>query len=324
MQMLRVGMFIIAVFAISSLTDPYLGLQQPLLSHAVNALVFYTVSLVILFLTGRILVSLSILTALALVLRYAEKTKFGLLSTNIVYADFTIIPGLLSEPDLVLGFLEPSLMSLAIGLGAAVVLGGFWWIGKRERRIGGLTRWACLAAGVLAVVSVGTMKAPRKIDALSWRDFHQSKGAKSVGVAGNILLGRMTAHDVKRPANSKLAAEFWNEPLVRQAAAGIAREGNALRPDIVVIQSESLFEPSQLCGMSDTPVLQNLAAEKPSPPGNLKVPVFGGRTLQSEFEMITGTPVSHYPGSMFAYYELLDRPVNAFPASSGASATRAS
>ena len=124
MQMLRVGMFIIAVFAISSLTDPYLGLQQPLLSHAVNALIFYTVSLVILFLTGRILVSLSILTALALVLRYAEKTKFGLLSTNIVYADFTIIPGLLSEPDLVLGFLEPSLMSLAIGLGAAVVLGG--------------------------------------------------------------------------------------------------------------------------------------------------------------------------------------------------------
>jgi hypothetical protein len=68
-------MFIIAVFAISSLTDPYLGLQQPLLSHAVNALVFYTVSLVILFLTGRILVSLSILTALALVLRYAEKTN---------------------------------------------------------------------------------------------------------------------------------------------------------------------------------------------------------------------------------------------------------
>ena len=100
---------------------------------------------------------------------------------------------------------------------------------------------------------------------------------------------------------------------MRAAEQGLDRQGDGKRPDIVIVQSESLFSPSQLCGFSDTPVLKHIAQQQPKLPGNLEVPVFGGRTLQTEFEVLSGAPIAYYPGSMFAYYELVNHRFNALP-----------
>jgi hypothetical protein len=126
-------------------------------------------------------------------------------------------------------------------------------------------------------------------------------------VAGNIVLGRMASHNAVRVADPVAEGAFWSEPLVHQALRRVSVEGNGGRPDIVIVQSESLFEPSMLRGFAGTPVLNRIAGEKPDLPGNLRVPVFGGRTLQTEFEVLTGTPIAFYPGSMFAYFELMGR-----------------
>ena len=140
----------------------------------------------------------------------------------------------------------------------------------------------------------------------------KAAGADRVGIAGRIMLGRMTTREVKREPDSKAEQAFWNEPLVRKAAQQVAGDGNGQRPDIVIIQSESLFEPSQLNGFADRPILQHIAREQPALAGNLDVPVFGGRALQTEFEVLTGVPVAFYPGSMFGLRLWMHR-INAWP-----------
>lgn len=313
----RILFVIVATCLLSSFIDPYLPSDRPLIVHATNALLPLIFALFLLSLTGRALVSL-FLTAVGLgALRYATLEKTAVLQTQLVYADLRFLAGLLEEPELVLGFVKVTAFTVATALGILAACIFVWWFARRERSLSWIPRGACFTIATAALFGIGTVKAtPSVIRALDWHPYQQTGGGLRVGVAGNILMGRMTAQDIKRLSNSKLIESFWNEPLVQEMAKTLPKQGNSLRPDIILIQSESLFEASQLCSMSDTPVLQNIAAQKPTGPrqsGNLVVPVFGGQTVQSEFEALSGTPISFYNGSSYAYFDVLDQPVNAFP-----------
>ncbi|MGN2242006.1 LTA synthase family protein [Frateuria sp. GZRR33] len=306
-----VAVLVLAVF-MSTVIDPYLGLASPLPAQLTNAVIPLLAMLLAWGLSGRAWLALAVEAGLLAALAYADHTKVTFLDTDLVYADFTVIGGLLKDPQLVLGFLHPAMLAVG-GLALIGVAIALWWVSRRERRAHWAFRAGLVAVAVTAGVLLWNRRAPDVIRPLRWEVFQQVVGAQRVGVAGNILLGRMTARDVKRPPDPAAIKAFWNEPLVRKAEREVNAAGTGVRPDIVVIQSESLFEPSQLCGFSDTPVLQRVAGVAPGLPGNLHVPVFGGRTLQTEFETISGAPIAYYPGSMFAYYELVDHPIDALP-----------
>jgi hypothetical protein len=309
----RIVVAMLVAIILATIIDPYLGWHSSLEVQIVNGILPALSLLFVWGLTGRFWMGATAEVVLLGLLRYADYAKYKYLNTDLAYADFTVIGGLLREPRLVLGFVEltPKKISIIILVLVVAILAGL--ISGRTRRASKLLRIVCVALALTVFSILWMMHVPPVIPSLGWEVFIQSVGARQVGVAGNILLGRMAAKNVAKAADAGAIRAFWNEPLVQQAEYHLSANIGDIRPDIVILQSESLFEPSQLCGFSDNPILKRAAQEQPALPGNLRVPVFGGRTLQTEFEVLTGAPISFYPGSMFAYYELIKGPINAMP-----------
>lgn len=313
LSIVRFVLVVAAAFVLSSVIDRYLGLDSPVFAQAVNAVLPVTLVLLVWALAGRAWLALVVEMLVLGVLHYANLTKLLYLNTDVVYADFTVLGGLLSDPRLVLGFLHPTAKKIAAFAGVVVATALIGWFTRHHRIAGWKFRLVCGVLAIGAIVTVGVARVPDVIEPLQWQVYGQANGAQQVGVAGNILLGRMTTRDVNRPPDPAAERAFWSEPAVRAAEAHLDRVGDGRRPDIVILQSESMFEPSQLRGFSDTPVLKHIAEQQPALAGNLHVPVFGGRTLQTEFEVLSGAPIAYYPGSMFAYYELMTHRFDALP-----------
>lgn len=76
-------------------------------------------------------------------------------------------------------------------------------------------------------------------------------------------------------------------------------------PDIVVIQSESFFDPTIMRGYENSdfaPNLRRLAAHGIS--GGLHVPTFGGGTIRTEFEALTGLSLRYFDNLQFPYLQM--------------------
>ncbi|HEV2679735.1 MAG TPA: LTA synthase family protein [Rhodanobacter sp.] len=76
-------------------------------------------------------------------------------------------------------------------------------------------------------------------------------------------------------------------------------------PDIVVVQSESFFDPTIMRGYEHSdfaPNLRQLAAHGTS--GKLHVPTFGGGTIRTEFEVLTGLSLRYLDNLQFPYLQM--------------------
>ncbi len=76
-------------------------------------------------------------------------------------------------------------------------------------------------------------------------------------------------------------------------------------PDIVVIQSESFFDPAIMRGYENSdfaPNLRRLSAHGIS--GKLHVPTFGGGTIRTEFEVLTGLSLRYFDNLQFPYLQM--------------------
>lgn len=300
---------IVLAAAIATGLDIHLKFDSPLGAQLINAALPVGLMLVAGALFGRLWAALGAELVLLLVLGYADQLKTDLLDTNLVYADLQVVPSLLMNPGLIVGFLHSSWLK-AVVLVVAVLISAALIYGLRRRgRMRARLRWAFLVLALMLAGGLSLYRPEAIVPQLHWSVYGQASGADQVGTMGNILLGALTTSDTRHPADAKAVKAFWQEPAVRRAIAAIHAHANAVRPDIVIVQSESLFLPSQLCGLSDTPWLTHIGGSGVS---HLQVPVFGGRTLQTEFEVQTGAPTAFFPGSMFAYYEQLGHPVDAF------------
>ena len=129
--------------------------------------------------------------------------------------------------------------------------------------------------------------------------------ANHSGLLSSLLLfhlqyghGRHTAD----PAAAK-ALIVQTGPALRQRMTTLPASGE--RPDIVVVQSESFFDPAIMRGYEDnhfTPELDRL--EQHGLSGPLHVPTFGGGTIRTEFEVLTGLSLRYFDELQFPYLTL--------------------
>lgn len=76
-------------------------------------------------------------------------------------------------------------------------------------------------------------------------------------------------------------------------------------PDIVVVQSEAFFEPGILKQIEPGQFAPNFARWSASGvTGSLDTPAYGGGTIRTEFETLTGYPVGAFPSISYPYYGL--------------------
>ncbi len=100
------------------------------------------------------------------------------------------------------------------------------------------------------------------------------------------------------------------EEIVEEISTGGERK-TGIRPNIILVQLESFFDPAHLNGLeleeNPVPIFAHLRENYPS--GRLTVPVFGGGTVNTEFEVLTGMSIRDFGAGEYPYHTvLLDRP----------------
>lgn len=79
------------------------------------------------------------------------------------------------------------------------------------------------------------------------------------------------------------------------------------KPNIIFIQLESFFDPAEIIGLnlSENPVPVFTSLKENFPTGRLIVPVFGGGTANTEFEVLTGMDAGHFGMGEYPYDSVL-------------------
>ncbi|MEO7149903.1 MAG: LTA synthase family protein, partial [Rhodanobacteraceae bacterium] len=140
--------------------------------------------------------------------------------------------------------------------------------------------------------------------ALGFEPWSAQHTAQRAGLIGMLALYRLDYADqsVRIDAHAARALLTDTAPAVRERMiAGIGGE----QPDIVILQSESFFDPGRMRGYAPyqfIPHFARLAATGES--GPLHVPTFGGGTIRTEFEVLTGLPLRYFPQAQFPYLQI--------------------
>ncbi len=100
------------------------------------------------------------------------------------------------------------------------------------------------------------------------------------------------------------------EEIVEEISTGGGKK-TGIRPNIILVQLESFFDPAHLNGLeleeNPVPIFTHLRENYPS--GRLTVPVFGGGTVNTEFEVLTGMSIRDFGAGEYPYHTvLLGRP----------------
>jgi hypothetical protein len=122
------------------------------------------------------------------------------------------------------------------------------------------------------------------------------------GLMSSLVYDHLRSGKLVGPVNEAALARLF-----RLVPAQPAKVAGGTPPDIVVILSESLFDPATMKGMQgfpDTiPVTREAIAAGAG--GYMSVPAFGGGTVRTEFEILTGMPVEAFPEARYPYVSLV-------------------
>lgn len=259
----------------------------------------------------RLLWSFGLAYLLQAVLYGVNTLKVANLGTPLMPADFRMVGQLRKGgAHLLAGYLPHSPWPYLALLAGVLVIVALWRYEPPlfPRR----TRGKRLAGGVVLAAMLGTLLAGSS----AWAGIYNGRqlwlepwSAASTtthsGLVSSLLMFHIQYGHAKRKADPAAV-----EQLLGQTGAALrqrmqAPPDPAALPDIVVIQSESFFDPSIMHGYehSDlTPNLRRLAAHGTS--GALHVPTFGGGTIRTEFEMLTGLSLRYFEDLQFPYLQL--------------------
>jgi phosphoglycerol transferase MdoB-like AlkP superfamily enzyme len=276
---------------------------------ALNALPALTVFGLLLALTRRVLLASWIVLLAVGGLYAANSAKLGSLQTPLLPADLRFLaePGpafRLFSQYLHVDLLHLGLIALAVALTIALC---------REQRLRLLSGWRAPMLGVATLIAgVGLA-----IGSTPWRRLYQSTEtafrpwALTESVLQTGLIGSLLVYHWEIAGNGVPAAD-------REAALALLRlHASALRnaaaaataatqpPDIVVVQSESLFDPARLRHVLGGRWLREYHRLAPlATYGDLTVPTYAGGTIRTEFEVLTGVPLASLGGVQYPWLEL--------------------
>ncbi|OOG55545.1 hypothetical protein B0E48_12955 [Rhodanobacter sp. C03] len=191
----------------------------------------------------------------------------------------------------------------------AAVLWAIWRMERHSQRLRWMPRllWASLA--LVALITLYRGDGP-------WQRVYADEGLPGFqlwySVASVQRVGFM-AEFVRMSQESRVRLPRGDQMLVARFAqshaddlsARMTRKPPTELPDIVVVQSEAFFDPGVLNGIDFgefVPNFEHLAATGIT--GSLTTPTYGGGTIRTEFETLTGYPMQAFPAIAYPYYGL--------------------
>lgn len=282
-----------------------------------NALPPVLACLLLLGLTRRPLLSAALALLLLHLLYVANAVKLEQLGTPLLPADFVLLAHLGDGGALLSHYVPRRIqMVLVLAAGAAVLLA------LRERpwrRLRGLPLGVFLAVSALLAASLlldtrpwSNVYAAEGADFLSWSP---EKSARTSGLPATLLRYTWSMQFALPEADRTQARRLLAAYPPPVPTRGLADD----LPDIVVVQSESFFDAARLRGLGPEQVLpefRRLAAR--SRHGDVWVPTYGGGTIRTEFEVLTGIGMRYFPGVQYPYFRLTARPLESLASVLGA------
>lgn len=285
------------------------ALFQAPLALFTNALPGLLLALVLLAISRRWVFSLLIAFGAEALLYWVNAQKIANLASPVVPADFHML-GQLDHggAHLLSGYAHLGgwlLFAAIAGLVALIALGIYEppLIARRALPRTGIA--ACAAAALLSLCAgVPGWRVIYNREALQFQPWSATETAKRSGVISMLALYRLdyAGQHLKIDRQAARALLGSTGPAVR---AAMAAGNDGVRPDIVIVQSESFFNPGRMVGYAPyqfIPNFERLAAEGES--GPLHVPTFGGGTIRTEFEVLTGLPLRYFPQVQFPYLQI--------------------
>ncbi|WP_199099042.1 LTA synthase family protein [Dyella sp. ASV21] len=284
--------------------------SQPsfLLANALPGLLLATLLLVV---SRRLLLSFSLAFLLQALVYAVNALKVSNLHTPLMPADFRMLGQLRRGGLKLLGSYLPASPWPYLAILAAIALIVAAW--RLEAPLfARRTRGKRLASGALLLGLFGSLLAGvpgwMKIYGghhLWLEPWSASATAEHSGLLSSLLMFHLHHGHTRQkpdPAAAQALIARANLPL-RERLFANGHNGEA--PDIVVVQSESFFDPSIMKGFEHanlTPQLRRLAAQGAS--GALHVPTFGGGTIRTEFEVLTGLSLRYFDDLQFPYLQM--------------------
>jgi phosphoglycerol transferase MdoB-like AlkP superfamily enzyme len=282
-----------------------------------NAMPGLMLALLLLVMTRRAFLSFGLAYLAQVVVYGVNSLKVANLGTPLVPADFRMVGQLGKGGMHVLGSYLPHSPWPYLGLVAGVALIAALWRFEPplfQRRTGGKR----VIAGAVLAATFGTLL----VGVPGWGSLYNGHklwlepwSAAATTSHSGLVSSLVMFHLQDRHTKQKVDPGAVSQLLQTTGDAVRARmqtmpDPNTALPDIVVVQSESFFDPSIMHGYENadlTPNLKRLAAQGMS--GPLHVPTFGGGTIRTEFEVLTGLSLRYFNTMQFPYLQLNNKVV---------------
>lgn len=268
-------------------------------------------ALIILFfdaLLGRPYHALFIVAPITLVLAFVGSQKAFYLGDPLYPTDFLYARQIMELMPLLVRQRPWEAAGFAAG-GAVAVIGLvlLWRTGRAwSRRISLRGRLARLAIALPALVFFGSImdyatfswaRDRLQIIPMMWdqKENYNSNGF-AIAFALNVPMAKISA------------PEGYSEAAIKDLAAqaSTAVTAPAEKPDIIVVMSESFWDPTQLAGTTITP--DPLPTVRANRSGHILSPEFGGMTANVEFEALTGFSNAFLPYGSIPYQQYIRSP----------------
>jgi phosphoglycerol transferase MdoB-like AlkP superfamily enzyme len=305
-----------AVLAIAAIglplwLDPNLPGGLPWQRILLNALPLWLLALFGLGLTQRPLLSLIWTGALAGILFFVNQVKVDELREPVVFNDILLAPQLVSGFEL-LGSYVDNFLLLVAAIGFVGLCIAAW---KWERPLFG--RWSGLGLCVVSTLLLASMSSidrplgslyhSQMIVPLDWEA--RDNVARNGLIASLARASSYILYDFPEVDPARLS-----RPDFLPAPPAVAPLDATDYPDIVLVLSESFFDPAVLRGVERCEYLGRYCSlEAQGQSGWLEVPTYAGNTPRSEFELLTGIPFATFGGLDYPYVSVVNRPIYAFP-----------
>lgn len=274
----------------------------------VNAIPGVLCFLLLLGVFNRLLLPVAVTLALTLALYVANHLKLTYLNVPVAFSDVYLLENLHGSTLELLGnFTHPGWLVTGAALVLLLTVGSLWVepaFFKRSLALRAallVTVLVCLAGLVTGSRAAGAIYDGKRLRVVAWSPMITIVHSGVISSIAYSNAERKRALDVpvdKVAVDKFLGMNVDDTPTVTTATGP--------KPDIIIIQSESFFDPAILKIVDDSePTLPNLHRALASGiGGTMLAPTFGGLTLRTEFEVLTGIPMASYPGIDFPYLQI--------------------
>ena len=286
---------------------------------AINILPFVLIVVLLSALTRRVVLS-SWIGLLVLVGSYAANAvKLQQLEMPLLPGDFHFLAEIGSALPLFVHYIGTSFLPLLVAVALLVLTLALFreaaWPMMRGWTRAGVTV-ATLALGIGLVQGWAPWRSVYSANRLAFEPWSVIDSARKAGMVGNLVLynWELAQRQELRPDRNaarelvRANADALRERLNPNTSSLAMPSGS--QPDIVIIQSESLFDPVRLKGAAKNTYLPNFhRLAKRGLSGEMKVPTYAGGTIRTEFEVLTGLALAFFPGVQYPYFEIAEQPI---------------